>query len=223
MVCAESKAESPAVQLPLDTGILIDFPSSCGLVVMPVPHNVTYDSGYAWQFDGVVPPEFGAFAECVELDSLVTVCDVVLDLSQTGAETNEVCDVFIWSDSGSIPGTVIAVRVGFQIGPIAVWPSVSRHHVPLDTCMEGRAWVGYVGSWPGAEAPYYVAADLDSGTGCPRTNVAPGLSYPSGWVNVSVVWQETAALGIGVEIDFSACEPSPTHRSSWGAIKSLYR
>ena len=52
------------------------------------------------------------------------------------------------------------------------------------------------------------------------TNIAPGIGFPTGWNDVSVVWGPTVALGIGAEV--LPCEPTPTKTTSWGAIKALY-
>ena len=44
---------------------------------------------------------------------------------------------------------------------------------------------------------YYVAADLNGPGGCPMTNIAPGIGYPTGRNNASVVWGPVQAIGIG--------------------------
>lgn len=224
-VCSVVLAEPPAIRLPYGEGHVNETANICGMARMPVPDNVVYETGYAWQYGGVAGESYGALAECIRLDSLVTVCGAVFDLSQTGSHTNELCDVYLWENGeGSTPGSVLATNVGYQMGTSAGWPNVSRHYVPVDACLEGRIWVGIRGAWVGESAPYYIASDLDSGEGCALTNVAPGLGYPSGWVAVSSVWSEVATLGIGLEVNpDKPCDGSPTERSSWGTIKRLYR
>ena len=42
---------------------------------------------------------------------------------------------------------------------------------------------------------YFIAADTNGFGGCPMTNVAPGIGYPTGWNPVSVIWGPTQSLG----------------------------
>lgn len=61
--------------------------------------------------------------------------------------------------------------------------------------------MGYWPEWPQDVQGWFVGADLDGfGGGCPYTNIAPGLGYPTGWNHVSIVWGPTRALGIAAEV-----------------------
>lgn len=182
----------------------------------------TYENGYAWRYHGVVAPYYGAFAECYSAPEPVTVCSVVLDLTQIGSYAGQPSDIYVWDDAGGNPGNVLCVRLNFLPGAPAFWPSISRHTATLDgCCATGNFWVGYWGNWPNAGTAYFIGADLDGFGGCPRTNIAPDIGFPTGWQNVSVAWGPTQALGIGAET--YPCGGTATQSSTWGAIKNLYR
>jgi hypothetical protein len=199
-------------------GVLVDpGDAQCGTLVFNA--DGSYENGYAWQYGGVVPPDFGAFAECYFFEN--EVCANVFDLSQVGGQAGQTMDSYVWDDAGGIPGAVNCVVVGADPGPVAFWPSVSRHTIPMPLCCTGEAWwVGYWGNWPGLMTAWFIGADLDGFGGCPFTHIAPGIGFPTGWTNVSVVWGPTQALGIGCEVN--PCEPTPTIETTWGAIKNLY-
>ncbi|MFN8548190.1 MAG: hypothetical protein U0527_09585 [Candidatus Eisenbacteria bacterium] len=181
----------------------------------------SYENGYAWKYHGIVPPDYGSFAECFTVDYSV-VCSAVFDFTQVGFQGDATMDVFLWDDAGGVPGNVICTLFGVQPGTIAIWPNLSRHTIPIVCeCFDGAFWVGYWANWPGGFAHWYVGADLDGPGGCPLTNVAPGIGFPTGWTNVSQIWGPTQALGIGCEtVD---CSPVPVRESSFGEVKRLYR
>ena len=172
------------------------------------------------KYGGVVPPDFGAFAECYEGE--FEVCSATFDLVQIGSYVGQTMDVYVWDDAGGEPGAVLCARFDVDPGPIAFWPSVSRHEIELEAgCCTGAAWwVGYWPNWPGDNSGWFLAGDLDGSGGCPLTRIAPGIGYPTGWANVSVVWGPTQAMGIGALV--RPCGPNPTLESSWGSIKSLF-
>ena len=195
------------------------YRSSCGEYHFNA--DGTYEFGYAWENRGVVAPDFGAFAERYELVSQYP-CAVILDLTQVGTQAGETMDLYTWDELQGRPAAVLGVTVGFDPGPVAVWPEVSRHvgRIPTNCSDSGVTWIGYWGNWPGERAGWYIGADLDGPGGYPFTNIVQGLGYPSGWNHVSVVWGLTQALGIGAE--FTECF-MPVQKSSWGEIKSLYK
>ncbi|MFN8549557.1 MAG: hypothetical protein U0527_16680, partial [Candidatus Eisenbacteria bacterium] len=197
--------------------IAADPTRSCSLVFNA---DGGYENGYAWQYGGVVAPDYGAFAECYT-GANSSLCSVVFDFTQTGFYQGQCMDVYVWADAGGIPGNVLCVKNNVQVGDIAFWPSFSRHVVDLSgCCAEANFWVGYWGNWPGQFAPWYVGADLTGSGGCPFTNIAPGIGYPTGWGSVSLVWGPTQALGIGCET--FPCAPVATKKMSWGKVKALY-
>lgn len=182
----------------------------------------TYENGYCWRNGGIVWPYFGAFAECYSSADGVEVCAVVLDLTQVGTYFGQTSDIYVWADAGGEPGNVICFRPDVDPGAPAFWPSVSRHTLLLEgCCVSGDFWAGYWSNWPLAGCGYFIAADLDGPGGCPYTNIAHGIGFPSGWQDVSVAWGPTAAVGIGTEIH--PCSPTPNRTSSWGRVKDLYR
>ncbi len=207
---------------PVETNLILPTDGgSCDVLSMNT--DGSYENGYAWQYAGVVAPTYGAFAECyIATFYFEKVCALVFDLTQVGNQAGQQMDLYVWDDVGGVPGNVICGPVPVTPGSIAFWPSLSRHvfEVPDPCCVQGLLWVGYWGNWPGQLAPWYVGADLDGFGGCPLTNIAPGIGYPTGWTNTSQVWGPTQALGIGYEA--VNCESVPVQRSTWGTIKNLY-
>jgi hypothetical protein len=188
---------------------------NCGTLLFNA--NGTYENGYAWRYGGITPPCFGAFAECYT--GATRVCSVSFDFSAIGTQDGQSMDIYIFNDVGGFPGPVVAsLRV--TPGPVALWPGVSRHSFALSSdCTANDWWVGYWGDWPGQIQGWFVGADLDGFGGCSATNVAPGIGYPTGWHDVSVIWGPTQALGIGAEVN--GCTTSVID-SSWGRIKRLF-
>ncbi|MEZ4650374.1 MAG: hypothetical protein R3E97_16625, partial [Candidatus Eisenbacteria bacterium] len=193
--------------------------SNCGTLFFNA--DGTYENGYAWQYQGNERPYWGAFAEGYAVDGLHA-CSIVLDLTQIGNDTGQTMDLYVWDDAGGAPGPVLGLATGANPGPIAFWPSLSRHSFSISSeCANSTTYVGYWGNWPGQLSAWYVGADLDGFGGCPLTNIAPGIGYPTGWNNVSIVWGPTQAIGIGAE--FVECGGTPILRSSWGRVKALFR
>lgn len=183
-------------------------------------HDDSFEYGYAWQYGGVRNPYYGAFAECYVAPSDAALCNVVLWLTQTGW-TGPLVDAYAWSDDGGCPGGVICARQGVNPGAPAFWPAVSKHDIAMDECcVSGPFWVGFWGDWPNAGSPYFIGADLDGPGGCPKTCIAPGQGFPSGWQHVSVAFGPTRAIGIGAEL--AMCQVTATRPTTWGRIKTLY-
>jgi len=177
------------------------------------------ENGYCWQYGGIVPPYYGAFAECYTTPGDPGVCGIELMLTGIGYPCFA-CDLYVWDDAGGIPGNVLSVTGNVNPCPVATWPSISTHdfsvgNVPVPTTF----WVGYWTNAANAICPYFVAADLDGFGGCPYTNVAPGIGYPTGWQNTSIIWGATQALGIGAWTDGIV----PTKETTWGQVKTLFR
>jgi hypothetical protein len=215
---AANAAEYSETGYSTDTILIDSGDTGCGTLVMNA--DGTYENGYAWRYGGIVPPDYGAFAECYFGPAIV--CSGVFDFSTTGTQAGQSMDIYIYCDAGGTPGPVMCVQ-RVTPGPIAFWPSISRHTFPLtplcDLCGCDAWWIGYWGNWPGAVQGWFVGADLDGFGGCPYTNIAPGIGFPTGWNNVSIVWGPTQAIGIGAEI--KGCDV-PVLESTWGAIKALY-
>ena len=179
------------------------------------------ENGYCWQYAGVAPPYYGAFAECYS--GTGDVCGVELKLTGIGYPCTS-CDIYLWGDAGGMPGGVVGTAHGFNPCPVATWPNISTHDacVPLGSA-SGPFWVGF---WTCAAmyqvCPYFIAADTNGFGGCPRTNIAPGIGYPTGWNNASVVWGPVQSIGIGAWLGGMGTCATPVQESTWGRIKSLF-
>jgi len=202
---------------PVDTNLIINSEDGTGCGTLNLNADGSYENGFCWQYGGLVAPYYGAFAECYSANG--NVCSVVLDLTQIGLHAGQTADVYVWEDGGGAPGNVLGVVTGYLPSGIAFWPSLSRHVADVSVAVAGNFWAGYWGNWPNGACAWYVGADLDGFGGCPYTNIAPGIGYPTGWQNASIVWGPTQALGIGVELGDG---PVPTENTTWGAIKNLY-
>ena len=165
------------------------------------------ENGFCWQYGGIVPPYYGAFAECYHTDQRLSVCGIELMLTTIPNNPCRPCDLYVWDDNGGQPGNVLSVTTDANPCPVAFWPEVSTHDFAVNyTQVSGAFWVGYWGSNFGTgSCDYFIAADVDGPGGCPMTNIAPGIGYPTGWQNVSIVWGPTAALGIGAFAGWGPC------------------
>ncbi|MEZ4648231.1 MAG: hypothetical protein R3E97_05480 [Candidatus Eisenbacteria bacterium] len=210
----------PAVETGRGVGSTLESGTagSCGWIKFNADR--TYENSYAWQYGGVVPPMYGAFVEIYD-SYRETPCAIVLDLTQTGGDAGQTLDLYAWSIVAGLPGQVLGIRTGVDPGPIATWPSVSEHVLEFSSDCADSMFLGFWGNWPGGPSGWFVGADLDGFGGCPMTNIAPGIGYPTGWQNVSIVWGPTQAIGIGGE--FIECGPVPVQESSWGKVKALFR
>jgi hypothetical protein len=195
-----------------------DRPAPCdGTLVMNYDGTADYD-GYCWQYGGIAPPYYGAFAECYDFEG--TVCGIELNLFGIG-QTCFGCDLYVWGNDNGVPGTVLSVTRDVNPCPVAIWPNVSVHDFPIDPLpVSGAFWVGYWTDASHRACPYFIAADGDGFGGCPYTNIVPGIGYPSGWHDLSIVWGPTQAIGIGV---WRANEGTPVRQGSWGRVKERYR
>jgi hypothetical protein len=176
------------------------------------------ENGYCWQYGGEVAPDYGSFAEGYNATGVV--CGVALWLSQGGAYTpGPVVDVRVYGSDGNNPTTVLGVTTGLNPGAIGMWPTISQCDLAIGNVnVAGDFFVGYWGNWPNGGCQFYCAADLNGFGGLPRTNIAPGIGYPTGWNDPSIVWGTTMAMGVGAYVTTVV----PVQTTSWGAIKHLY-
>jgi hypothetical protein len=179
------------------------------------------ENGVAWQYGGVVPPYYGAFAE--GYFGTGTVCGHQLLLTTvSGLYTGQSLDAYVWDSNGSMPNNVLGVTVGMTLGSSpGLWPTITAHDLDSNDVGVGNDWfAGYWGNWPGVSPGWYCAIDTNGFGGMPATNIAPGIGYPTGWNNPSVIWGPIQAMGIGAYLTDGP--PNPTTTTSWGAIKALY-
>jgi hypothetical protein len=190
-------------------------------------YDGTAENGYCWQYGGLVPPDYGAFAEGYNNNSSSTyICGVALFLSQIGYYSGgNVVDVYVYGSDGNNPTSVLGVTTGLNPGAIAYWPAVSQNDIAINqVAVDGDFFIGYWSNWPGAYCQFYVGADLDGFGGLPRTNIAPGIGYPTGWNDPSMIWGPTMALGIGAYegVGIPPPDPVPTREATWGSVKHLF-
>lgn len=183
-------------------------------------HDGSFEiNGCAWLDGGVIPPYYGAFAE--GFDGCGTVCGMQFAFTTLpGYQSGQLMDAYVWDSDGTNPTSVLGVTVGIDPGPIAIWENVSLHDIDVDdVAVDGPFFVGFWGNWPGADQPgWWVAADFD-GIGMPRTYVAPGLGFPTGWQPPTMFDGRIQSIGICAYLDEGG---SPTQEDTWGRIKALY-
>jgi hypothetical protein len=188
----------------------------------------SFENGYTWRFGGVVPPDYGSWAECYESDF---VCGIQFLFTQTGYFLGQSMDVYVWDwdtdgnpPPGPDPGNVICILPGVVPGDIALWPDISSHDVQVCCDVSGDHFIGFWGDWPGVSNGWFIASDENGpGLGCPRTKIAPGIGYVTGWnhPNVSPVFESARDLGIREYAGQGDCPPTPVGATTWGKIKAL--
>jgi len=186
----------------------------------------SYENGYAWAYAGVVAPYYGAWAEGFTLDAGMTaVCGMKFGLTQVGSQDGWLMDVYTWDAAGSNPGNVLGLTAGVNPGTIGMWPTITQHDITLPAAVPATTnyFVGWWPTWVGTGNGWYVAADENGfGAGIPRTNIAPGIGYPTGWGTPAVVSSFAGVMDLGIGTYEVVGGPVPVNESSWGAIKSLY-
>lgn len=186
------------------------------------------ESGYAWRFAGVVPPDYGSWAECYDSEF---VCGIQF-LFTANYQLGYTMDVYVWESvaegdpaPGPDPGNIICVLPDISPWPIAEWPEISVHDIQVCCEANGDHFVGYWGNWPGLGPGWFTTGDHNGpGGGCPRTKVAPGIGWPTGWQDPAdlEIWGEIRALGIREFAGVGDCEPTSSGKTTWGKIKALY-
>jgi len=181
----------------IGTGINTPSPITppCGNANIYLNYDDSAENAYCWQYGGTVPPCYGAFAECYRQTG--TVCGIELALTSLGNPCRTY-DAYVWDDRGGSPGNVLSMTTGKNPCPVSTWPNVYTIDMEITpVSVAGSFWIGYWADFSAQPCGYFIAADLDGRGGCPYTNIAPGIGFPTGWQNVSVVWGPTKALGIG--------------------------
>jgi len=206
-------------------GVVLPSPDAnpCPPATLCLNFDGSAENGYCWQYGGIVPPYYGAFAECCDFGGEACVCGLEFLLTGVGYPCQPL-DAYVWVDAGGLPGSVLMMMAGLNPCPVASWPSISTHDFAITPiCVTGIGWFGYWGPFSSQPCGYFVAADTNGFGGCPFTNIAPGIGYPTGWNNVSVVWGPTQAIGIGAWFTPGCVDcGTPIHESTWGQIKNLY-
>jgi hypothetical protein len=150
-------------------------------------------------------------------------------------------DVYIWESAvggnpppGPDPGNVLCMIPGVSPGPVAFWPSISQHNIQICCETNGEHFAGFWGDFQVGACGWFIASDEDGpALGNPRTKIAPGIGYPTGWQHPNVVptFAGCKALGIRVfrgpgECELTSGTPDPdapvARKTTWGTIKALY-
>jgi hypothetical protein len=129
-------------------------------------------------------------------------------------------DCYVW-DGGvdSTPGAVLAVFTGVSFSAIPPWPTVRQYDVAMDVSVTGPFTIGVWPEWLEGMIDYFFAADENGPRGHPWTCIAPGIGYPSGWQDPSLVWPGARSMGCGVYFEHG----TPAETETWGSIKALFR
>jgi hypothetical protein len=199
-------------------------------------HDGSFENGYAWQYGATVAPYYGAFGEGYDLGFGCVACGAFWLTTLPGYYSGQRADLYVWEGGAGpvAPGAVLGVIGGVAFGNVPVWPTVGRNDVSMIIQVDGPFTIGYWGNWPGAQCAYFCAADLSyGGGGHPWTNIAPGIGYPTGWNDPSIIWGPTRSMGIGAWFVTEGCGPCcepdppppppvPARSSTWGSIKALF-
>jgi hypothetical protein len=195
---------------------------NCAEGTLFVNHDGSFENGYAWHYGGTVPPYYGAFGEGYDLGPSGIVACGAYWISTLHGGGWQPTDLYVWAGgAGSgTPGVVLSMVPGIYFASIPTWPTLAENDVSIYTHVTGEFTVGYWGDWPGLSNDYFIGADLNGLGGHPWTNIAPGIGYPTGWNDPSVVWGPTQSLGIGVWWTDDVW--SPVVPKTWGSIKAMF-
>ena len=191
-------------------------------------HDGTFEGGYCWQFGGVVPPYYGAYAEGFEgMGSVGVECGIYW-FSQVGYFAGAPMDAYVWEGGFCTeppgpynpPGAVLCVVPGVVPTNIPLWPEVGENQVEFGCCSVGSDFaVGYWADFSQDICEWFIMGDDNGFGGCPWTCIAPGIGYPTGWQSIALIFPGCLSLGIEATI---LEEPSPAESQTWGSLKALF-
>jgi hypothetical protein len=204
-----------------ETTVVGPGPDACAEGTLFYHHDGSFENGYAWDYMGDQPPYYGAFGEGYDLGPGIVACGAYWLSTIPGQWQGQTSDCYIWEGGvGATPGTVLGVVPDIVFDNILLWPEVGQNDIELNISVDGEFTVGCWGDWWGRDMNgYFWAADLNGVQGHPWTCVAPGIGYPTGWNDPSIVWGPTRSMGCGVYFEQGTPVESPT----WGAVKALFR
>jgi hypothetical protein len=184
-------------------------------------HDGTFENGYAWEGSlGVVPPYYGAFGEGYDMGEGLVFCGAYWVSTAPFYWYGQTADCYIWEGGvNTPPGAVLGVVTGVVFDNVPLWPGIGQNDVELNIWVHGPFTVGYWGNWPGTMCGFFCAADTDGAQGHPWTCIGPGVGYPSGWQDPSIVWGPTRSMGCGAYFE----QGTPVESATWGAVKTLFR
>ena len=201
-----------------ETVILGSDPDACAGGVLTYNHDGSFESGYAWQYGGTVPPYYGCLAESYDLGPGSVACGAFW-LSRLDWDPPRPSDCYVW-ESGicAAPSAVLGVVTDVDFHNVPHWPSLGQNDVDMNIPVTDSFTIGYWGDWPGAGCDYFCGADLNGPGGHPWTCIAPGIGYATGWQDPSIIWGPTRSMGCGVYFE----QTTPVGTQTWGTIKALF-
>ncbi len=187
-----------------------------------VHHDMTLETGYCWEAThpgGTQPPYYGSFGEAYDLGPGEVRCGAFW-VCQSGYMIQVPNDFYVW-DGGVTrePGDVLAFVPEIEWGGVAHYPDFNEHDIEFGVHITDEFTIGVWMPWDGW-CNEFLGADLDGLGGHPWTCIAPGLEWPSGWQDPSIVFGLTRSLGIGV---YFTRDPTSAASGTWGEVKTLFR
>jgi hypothetical protein len=219
-VSAIHASDHPSLGYSDETTIFGPGTDACPSGVLIHNHDGSFEYGYGWAYGGVAPPYYGAFGEGYDLGAGTIRCTAYW-VCGIGFMLDYYADCYVWEGGvASVPGAVMAVVTGVRFMGVGYWPTFTQHDIDMNVGVSGPFTSGFWGDWPGQGPPgYFCGADLDGPPGHPWTCIAPGIGYPSGWQDPSIVWGPTSSMGCGVYFEQGTPAESPT----WGSMKALFQ
>lgn len=182
-------------------------------------HDETFEGAFCWQYGGVMPPFYGAFAEGFDLGAARIECGTIW-VTRVWDFAPHPYDLYIWEGGISVPpGNVLHVVTGCIPENIPLWPTMGANSAEIGQAVETEFALGYWTDFSAMQCAYFLGGDLDGTGGFPWTCIVPGIGYPTGWQDPSLVWGPIRSLGLGgtyTEI------PTPMESETWGGIKRLF-
>jgi hypothetical protein len=218
-MAAVANATNPVSLGYTDQGTIIGpGTDTCTDYTLYVNHDGTFENGYAWQYGGTIAPYYGSFGEGYQgLGPGVVRCGAFWFSTMAGYYIGQTFDAYVW-DGALAPGIVDGVITGNTPTSVPNWPTAAQNNVTMNIAVAGDFTIGYWGNWPGAGCGWFCCADLDGFGGIPWTYIAPGIGYPTGWNDPSIIWGPTMSMFCGAFF-----EPgTPAETQSWGSIKALF-
>ncbi len=204
------------------------LPSSGEPCVAPlyVNHDQSFENGFCWQYGGVRPPDYGAFAEGFDMGAWsgwYIEC-VALWVTGVGYWPSLPLDIYLWEGGvGEPPGSVCFMITGAHLTSVPFWPAVGQNDIVFGGSIPARQFaVGFWTDFSATTCEWYIGADLNGFGGYPWTNVAPGTGFPSGWQHPGVVWSASYPQSLGIGVHALEIVISPVEATTWGQLKALF-
>jgi len=208
------------------TVILDSNPYVCDHIYGVTHNHDGFESCYGWWYGGVVPPYYGAWGEGYDLGAGTVLCGVFWVSTLPGMYYGQSTDCYVWE--GGVhgpPDAVLGVVTGIVFDHVPLWPTIGLNEVEMNVGVGHEFTVGLWGNWPNARYGYLIAVDLNGPGGYPWTCVAPGIGYPTGWNDPSILWGPTQSTGCGVVFRPTPPQTVPDGDTAptWGSIKTLFK